>query len=289
MTAAAPCPNSLWPESFDALRLDDATLALAYEHIPPAMRACIKTGIAFHYSLHGEQPEQWEQRIYNSAQGFAHSRARKAVPWTLLFMEPDYAAGPRLVAALMPALLARVPLAGVVCVGGVPSTTACATLELLGIEDIFCSADVHEAQSLLQHMLPAESTANATACALFLHTGALAPLEHAARHHGLSTWQETVAPRIALQNGSGHDTTLLQWCHPDVAFTPLEHAHMCLTDALFCKSPILRQGVTTTIPLVLAEGMEGIWWHKTLTPQFFQQQHLCARCIDDTLTEETPL
>lgn len=289
MTTAAPCPDSQWPEGFDALRLDDTTLARAYEHIPPAMRACIKTGIAFHYSLHGEQAERWEQRIYKSAQGFAYNMVRKPVPWALVFMEPDYAAGPRLVAALMPALLARVPLVGVVCIGGEPSTAACATLELLGIEDIFCLANIPAAHSLLQDMLSVETTLCAAACALFLHTGALAPLEQAARHTGLSTWQENATPRVALQKGSGHDTTLLKWCHPDVDFTTREHAPVCGSDAVFCTSSSLQHVVNASAPLMLAEGMEGIWWHPALAPQFFQQQHLYARCVDDTLTEETPL
>ncbi|MEG2171918.1 MAG: hypothetical protein RRY29_01510, partial [Desulfovibrionaceae bacterium] len=174
MMTAPETWSAQWPEALECSRLDDAVTGQAYEAVSPAQRACIKTGIAFHYALHGEQPEQWEQRICNRAQGFAHTVRRRAAAWTLLFMEPEYAAGPRLIAALMPAVLARVPMVGVVCVGGLPSAAASASLELLGIEDIFCLADHAAAQQALRHMSQRKGSEGR---ALFVHKGALGALE----------------------------------------------------------------------------------------------------------------
>lgn len=287
------CPL-LWPEACEALRLDDAVMGQAYESVQPSLRACLKTGIAFQYALHGEQPDQHLRYTCDSARGFTHCVKSQPAAWTVLFMGPDYASGPRLIAALMPALLARVPLVGVVCLGGLPSVTACASLELLGIEDIFCFADTDAAQHLLQQ-LAGVATAPAWGRALFLHKGELALLEYAARQLGFATWHESAAPRIALHKSSGCDLKTLQWCHPDVLHMPENENgaenRACRQDAVFSAvQPLLTTAIQNqNAPLLLGAGMEGVWWHKHLEPAFFMEKQLQASCTIDHHSEESAL
>lgn len=278
-----------WPEMCDALRLDDAVMGQAYDSVAPALRACIKTGIAFQYALHGEQPNQAARYINNSAQGFAYGVQCRPAAWTMLFLGPDYASAPRLVAALMPALLARVPLVGLACLGALPSQAVCASLELLGVEDIFCLPDLPAAQHLLQQ-LARTGTPQVPGRALFLHKGELAPLEQTARRLNLNVWQEAAAPRIALHAQGDYDVKILQWCHPDAQILAEDNSNMRAVDAVFGAAPplMLPPSPHQDVPLLLGVGTEGLWWHKNLEPCFFVEKQLQASCsIEQTYGEST--
>lgn len=284
------CSPSSWPEVCDALRLNDAVMAQAYDSVAPALRACIKTGIAFQYALYGEQPNQEARYICDSARGFAHGMQYRPAAWTMLFLGPDYASGPRLVAALMPALLSRVPLVGIACLGALPSQAVCASLELLGVEDIFCLADLPAAQHLLQQLADA-NTPYGPGRALFLHKGELAPLEQAARLLNLGLWQEAAAPRIAMQAYSVCDAKTLQWCHPDVQFITENNSNMQEADAVFGATPplMLQANPQQSAPLLLGSGTEGLWWHKNLEPSFFVEKHLQVACCTEHMHRESTL
>lgn len=284
--AQPPCPAS-WPESCEALRLDDTVMGQAYDNVPPALRACIKTGIAFQYALHGEHPNHEARYVSDSARGFSHCVQYRPAAWTMLFLGPDYASGSRLVAALMPALLARVPLVGLACIGALPSQAVCASLELVGVEDIFCLADLAAAQKFLQQLADSE-TSCVQGRTLFLHKGELAPLEHTARRLNLVVWQEVAAPRIVLHAHCGCDAKTLHWCHPDAQFISGDDSTVLQADAVFGPNPPMIQSTQTkqsafcgpSAPLSLGAGTEGLWWHKNLEPDFFVEKQLHASCTE---------
>lgn len=277
-----------WPDTMQTLRVEDAFLGQGYESVQPAQRACIKTGIAFQYALHGEQANHREEYVCDHDRAFVYGLTRRPAAWTLLLLGPGYAAAPRLVAALMPALLARVPLVGAACVGARPTAAACASLELMGIEDVFCFADTAQAQESLQQLTAQESGAQGRV--LLLHTGELASVAQAARRAGLAVWQECRAPRIAVQQGSGHEVKLIQWCHPDAVCAPWPLVQDCPADAVFCaSSEAHRLNMEAKPPLWLGPDAEGLWWHQDLESQFFLHKQLSAACIVDTFTEESPV
>lgn len=279
-----------WPDSMEALRVEDSVLGQGYESVAPAQRACIKTGIAFQYALHGEQPNRREECVDDHERGFVYRVVRRPAAWTLLLLGPGYAAAPRLVAALMPALLARVPLVGAACVGALPTAAACASLELMGIEDVFCFADAAKAQEALQQLTAHNPVSQGRV--LLLHKGELADVAQAAQRNGLPSWQECRAPRIAVQPDGETELDLLQWGHPDAVWTVWPLGHECpVADAVFCTTPEPHEAKmgSTSSPLCLGTDAEGLWWHQGLETQFFLHKALSVACEVDTFTEESPV
>ena len=137
LTLDAP-PAARWPEWAEEARLDDDLAAAAYEATPPACRAALKTGLALAHMHFGQSPGCLRESRGDPHLGFWRHTASFPAPWAVLAFTPEYAAAARLTAACVPALLADVPLVGAVCVGGAPHRAALVSLELSGVEDIFC-------------------------------------------------------------------------------------------------------------------------------------------------------
>lgn len=265
--------HAVWPEDLDAHRLPDQALAEAYDATLPPLRGCIKNTLALTHAVYGECPDSLERRIIDSARGFARATHAEPVPWAVVAFTPAYAAGPRLAAALMPALLAHVPLLGAVCVGGRPSVAARVVLELAGVEDAFC-LDQASFGRLLRDM----RRCGVGRLAL-LHGGELASLRETAAELRLPVWEESRPPRLRIATGSGHERAHIAWGHPDAPLTEISSRELVAqpdaflpdiheADAIFCdpeqETPSLRRA-----PLVLLPGMEGCWLHADLSPVFF--------------------
>lgn len=299
-----PCPDTdvtSWPEAFEQYRLGDAVLAQGFDSLLPSQRAAIKTGMAMHFALHGESSTVAQHCVHNRGKGFSYTAGTAPMGWTVLCISPDFAAGPRLVAALMPAVLAGVPLVGVVCVGGEPSASVCGCLELMGIEHIFCVPDEASAQHFLQHSY---EVLGPLGCALFLHQGKLTPLYQSAQDFGLQCWQEATPPHVALHGSMAQAEALITWCHPDCkrvdtpdckrVNTPdckrvdtTKGKRISTLNALFSAqtdTPFPTQ--ISPAPLVLGIGLEGFWWYPNLEPRFFSHKSLMACCFPDNFSKD---
>lgn len=262
-----------WPEDLDARRIPDQASAEAYDVTPPPLRGCIKNTLALTHAVYGERPDSLEHRIVDSARGFARATRAEPVPWAVVAFTPAYAAGPRLAAALMPALLAHVPLLGAVCVGGRPSVAARVVLELAGVEDAFCLD-----QASLSRLLRDMRRGGVGRLAL-LHGGELASLRETAAELRLPVWEEARPPRLQIAAGSGHERAHIAWGHPDAPLTEISMQDLVArpdtptsdtseADAIFCD-PEQEIASLRRAPLVLLPGMEGCWLHADLSPLFF--------------------
>lgn len=286
-----------WPDAFEQYGLRDTTLAQGFDSLLPSQRAAIKTGIGMHFALHGECSALTQNCVYDRAKGFSYKVGTAPMAWTMLCISPDFAAGPRLVAALMPAVLAGVPLVGVLCVGGEPSANTCGCLELMGIEHVFCVPNEASAQQFLQLSYEALGPLG---CTLFLHQGQLAALHHSALDLGLPCWQEATPPRIALHASMAQAEPLITWCHPDSKRVSTPDAQQPVMSAL---THVTEQGTqldalfTTQTgtpplapisppPLVLGTGLEGFWWYPNLEPCFFSYKSLMACCFPDNFSKD---
>lgn len=270
-----------WPDAFDEWRLDDSVMAEAFDSLLPTQRAAIKTSIALHFALHGEHSALTECTVQDVAKGFAYSTGQSPMAWAVLFVEPHFAAGPRLLAALMPAILAGVPLLAVACVGGEPSATVCACLELMGVEHVFCVPHVSAATNFIQQ---AVNTAGPRGCALFVHQGKLGPVYQAAQAAKLRCWQDQTSPRLAVDSSMAQAEALIGWCHPKAERVPAQEA-----DALFCSHQECLQQKdihAPSAPLVLGAGLEAFWCYQELDPRYFLQKSLIARCITDNFSKD---
>ncbi len=265
--------EAAWAEDLDTCRITDEALAEAYDATPPPLRGCIKNTLALTHAVYGEHPDTLERRSIDTARGVARATRAEPAPWAVVAFTPAYAAGPRLAAALMPALLAHVPLLGAVCVGGRPSAAARVVLELAGVEDAFCLD-----QAYFSRLLRDMRRCGVGRLAL-LHRGELASLRDEGAALRMPVWEEARPPRLLIAAGSGHERSHIAWGHPDAHLTEISAQELAAgpdvflpgiheVDAIFCD-PEQEAPSLDRAPLVLLPGMEGCWLHTDLSPMFF--------------------
>ncbi|MDY3810136.1 hypothetical protein [Desulfovibrio porci] len=274
LTLDAP-PAARWPEWAEEARLDDDLAAAAYEATPPACRAALKTGLALAHMHFGQSPGCLRESRGDPHLGFWRHTASFPAPWAVLAFTPEYAAAARLTAACVPALLADVPLVGAVCVGGAPHRAALVSLELSGVEDIFC-LDETGLCALLEESQPGPGRL------VLLHKGELDNVARAARVLGLPCYEERRAPALILPEPDAFDLDILAFAQGDALEQALEPARPTLPAAIYlrpeaarghCKAR--RHGPFRYVgSLALSPGCEGFWLHAGLTPDFFTVSRL---------------
>lgn len=278
-----------WPGWCDDARLDDAALAEAYESTPAPQRACVKQCVALLHRLWGEDSEENTHCRVDKTLGFAATQRSAPAPWALFVVEDAYTAPTRLAAALMPALLARVPHVAVLCVGGMPSVGTRLALELVGIQDIFCVDHASAAEDFVRALCPTGDTASAVGAntlesgsVALLHHGALASVGRTAQALRVPLWEEASPPSIVdatgetipgvtTSRGPQAKDSLVRFCHPDAFAHDEQGSPRC--DAVF-GTPATETPSTLAAPLRMAQGLEGFWLHHSLTPAFFRRHRL---------------
>ncbi len=266
-----------WPESLETCRIADHVCATAYETASAEQRACLKNAIAFH-ARHGQCSTRIESFVEDASKGYWQRSVCTPVPWTLIFCSATYASSARFVAALMPALLAQVPLVGVVSVGGTPSTALLLAMELMGVEDNFV---LPHAQSDKIHSLCHHMTHFGQGRILLLHEGSLATLRPTIRTLCIPFWEEYTPPHIRI----GHlaDNILLSWAQADALYVQeteqkrTQDVKQYDTENTFFPTSYMPSAAfgldaleSSTAQYIWECGMEGCWQHTTLTTHFFQ-------------------
>lgn len=272
-----PPPSSAgWPLWLDTCRVEDSALADAYDRTPMPYRAGIKQCLALCQSVYGESPEDLLHATAHSGQGFWHVLRESAAPWALFAVTPAYRAPARLAAAIMPAILARVPRIALLCLGGMPHESVRAVLELAGVEDSFI-VSVDQADTLLRELQAQQGRQETPAAGrlCLLHDGnALASLRLAAAALGIPCMEEAAPPRLALDAAAEVDSNALIFAHGDAGeqartFSDAEELPAC--DACFA-APEHLGWLAAGLPLILGPDMEGCWLHPHLHPDFFRNR-----------------
>jgi hypothetical protein len=240
--------------------VSDSEMARAYERIAPALLAMCKHTLALQHTFFGESPDREEQSLLRCAQGFHTRVCSKPADWALVIFDSDYASAPRLLAAAMPALLARVPLVLCICTPGPVRPELLCALELAGQEQVYVLEQSHS--MALVRSLAAQPGQGRL---VLLHRGLLSALRVVADESGVPCWEERRAPLLRIC-GVEPDAELIRLAHPDAA-----SAENTAPDAVYCSRPDAGQ---TQAPLVFSPGMEGCWLHPSLTPDFFRVRAL---------------
>ena len=238
----------------------DGELALAYENVAPKLHALCKHTLAVQHVFFGEAPDWEEQSLSRSTHGFHVRVCSKPVDWTLLIFDAEYASAPRLLAALTPALLARVPLVLCACTPGPARPELLCALEFAGLEHIY-ALDASQSLDLLRSLAAQPGQGRL----VLLHRGTLSVLRAAADAMELPCWEERRAPVLRIC-GAEPDAALIQLAHPDAA-----NAGNAAPDVLYCSGP---DAAHVQAPLIFPPGMEGCWLHPSLTPDFFRVRSL---------------
>ena len=261
-----------WPDWIEARRVDDTLRAAAYENVGPACRAAIKTATALYLRYDEPIREILHESRCDAVSGFWRTRTIFPAPWAVIAFPPGYTAAARLLGALMPAIVAGVPLIAAVCVDGTPAESLLATLELAGVEDVL-TLSTAEICALLEETQPGPGRL------VLLHKGELDALERQARVLHIPVFAERTPPSITITRPDLFDLDVLRFAQGAIPVNlALESPAPEAPDVLYASSEAVRSHCMADAaapfslgmaPLALAPGCEGFWLHHRLGRTFF--------------------
>ena len=269
------------PDWLDACRPDDALYADAYEGTPAELRALLKTAIAFAFhrwpSMDGEN-----SLIRRSGRsGFAHEELRRPAPWVLALIGPGFASPARLLAALIPAVIAGT--GRILIVSEKPfSPAVCTALELAGLEDSFL-LDAEQMPGLYEDLRACSADGRIVAFpgADGIFTPAQQELLHDAALDGLPRYRDLPQPRILSLHDEGSETEArLRWLHPDAELLRTPGPGI---SAVF--TPRTGASLSPNFPAFLCgPGMEACW--SGPAPDFYTTSSCAAFFVQEPALED---
>lgn len=265
-------PDEAFGGAYDALSIDD--------------RAYIKTAIARMAAVYGSPEVPFSRSVKTMRQGFRlHERVSPAT-WSLIMWDGSYAGPTRVLAALLPAVLAGVPHIMVCRVapedegGGFPPPVL-AALELAG-QDLALDLTPGEAVNLIAEC--AESGARGCVAVL----GGSEYLTVASREtvsRGLPLRRLMQDVRIGVDLSSLPDLYSappygkLLFAHPDADVLVFRESAPAGLSAVFCGEEAASRAIDHA-PLVLTPGNEACWVWPDLSMDFFKAKGM-ALCNPD--------
>lgn len=262
----------VFPPQFVSRYLTDAYFAEAYDALAPEERAQIKTAIARTIAVLTSCgcPESGVSSSRKTMrQGFSFHEHIRPAEWAVIFWDGSYLGWTRILAAILPAILAGVPNIMACRVGaeppseGMPSAIL-AAMELAG-QELVADMSVEEALSLLD-----ESAGQGFPGRVVL-LGAdecLDGLAAKASRLGLPVRREATPVRIAVEVGLS--SSVLQFAHPDIVFLPHDEMYAPFS-AVLCEEAIFDDHIGRA-PLVLTPGQEAFWAWQDIGVAFFQEK-----------------
>ena len=134
-----PISTLSFPETLERWQVGDGALAKAYARTGDRGRALLKSAIAQLYEAQEPGRPSDHKTVKRFRSGLIHSREHTTRPWYLLALAPEIASGPQVLAALMPAIVRRIPHILVLRprsrTGWPPAVLA--ALELCGVERVY--------------------------------------------------------------------------------------------------------------------------------------------------------
>ena len=259
----------VFPPQFASRYLTDAFFAEAYDALVPEERAQIKTAIARTIAVLTSCgcPESGVSSSKKTMrQGFSVYESIRPAEWAVIFWDGSYLGWTRILAAILPAILAGVPNIAACRVGGagnIPSAVV-AAMELAG-QELVADLSEKEAASLLD-----ESAKQGFPGRVVLLGGdeCLDILAVKASRLGLAVRREAAPARIAVEVGLA--SPVLQFAHPDIVFLPHDEMYAPFS-AVFCEEEIFDDHIGRA-PLVLTPGQEAFWIWQDIDVAFFQEK-----------------
>lgn len=269
-----------FPAWLDAHLVADPAFGAAYDSLTQQERACVKTGIArmaaVEENLH--PPVEHSHRIMR--QGFSLHAYVRPCDWTVVMWDCAYAGPSRILAALLPAMVAGVPNILACCVtedGTSATDPVLAALELAG-QELAAVLPPDGALTLAAHCC--ETGASARANGRLILLGANAVFDNAA---AIAADADTPCRRMAAPTRIGVAASsfanhvpdkYLAFMHPDASLVPFDgEAVEAGFSALFCR-PDRVAGYLGKAPLVLSPGNEGFWRWPGIDAAFFRETGL---------------
>lgn len=270
-----------FPAWLDARLVADSAFGAAYDALTPQQRACIKTGIARMAAMEDGGHPAAERSDRTMRQGFSlHAQTRPA-DWAVVMWDPACAGASRILAALLPAMLAGVPniLACCAAEGGkaVLPPSILAALELAG-QELVAVLPPEDILTLVSHCCEPGMSSRVAGRLVLL--GAHPAFSDAAR---IAAGRDTPCRRMAAHIRIGVAASSftkpalvddIAFVHPDASLASFEgDAAEGGFSALFC-APERAAGYLDSAPLVLTPGNEGFWRWPGIDAAFFRETRL---------------
>ena len=262
-------PNIELPGWLEACRPDDALYADAYEGTPAELRALLKTAIAFSFHRWPLFDDEQHSARSSSRSGFRHSEYSNPAGWVIASLGPGFASPARLLAALIPAVLAE---AGrILVISEAPfSPAVCTALELAGLEDSFLLQG-EQMPGLYEDLraLCADGRVLAFPSADGHFTEAQQELMHSAALDGMPRLRDLPSPRLLCQHeADSFSERSLRWLYPDAEL--LRENAPGISAAYIADEADEPSG----LPFVCGPGMEACW--PGPTPEFYRTRTCSA-------------
>lgn len=256
----------------------------AYAGLDAQIRAKLKSAITLLHRFWGESV--FEQRTSTMTQegGFCISERVSPRPWAMFIFDEEYASAPGLVAAFMPAILAKVPNI-LPCIlsrrsGCSVSEPVSAVLELLGLEDVY-GLNYYEVVKLVQGLV-GRTGADSGAVVLLGSNSFFADIAGQCLQHRLPTMTLPARMKLGVEHGCEVDSEFMAWAYPHAeleTLTPLSDVKEFF--AVFTNKPVWDAchgyACKNSVPprLRIRPGNEHLWIWPKLDPDFFCMRELC--------------
>lgn len=200
-------------------------------------------------------------------------------------MDPAYASPARLLAALLPAVLAGVDMILVVCPDQPPAPVQNVALDLAGLENLYVVPSAGASAPTVTNLVRELAVQGEGRLLLFpteqsRFSALFQTVRETARSLRLRLWQDTPAPRIALlvdgtdETGEATARDKLQWAHGDAVVRLVQPGTQPERNdfAAWCaaRPDIFGKLAADHAPLLLGPGLEACWLHDGVSPGFFR-------------------
>ncbi len=284
--------DTAWQKILEPYAIDDDTRAMAYEHASPQQRQMLKTAIAYH-ALQGEGPSTSSCVLEYKAKGFWQRTHCAPAPTLFILCGEEYVSPARLVAAVMPALLAGVGQCIFVHVSGGKSLAPAllVALELLGLEEAYALSGLEQAKDFIQSLAADTAHIHNQRLLLLHQEQSLASLRHSIQALHMPYFEDKSPPYIFVA------PTIDQAMRENIAFAqpdaypvsnPFDFAHAYYGVERPSQKP-LAQSITQGTALYqqhYTQNMEACWHMNGLDKNFFLNHYVVAGTTFDGEDED---
>ncbi len=245
----------------EKLRLPDMLSEQAYEESSQDVRARLKAGMAYAQSVFGQVEASVERHLTCAGHSpLTREELLRPVDWTCLLIACDYQAAARVLACAVLPRLCAVQDVFAIFSGPLPQASALVSLELAGVQDLFC-LDTAQTEACLTQL---------GGCGRILNLGQ--KLTPALAANPCLCLNETVPPPLYGLDLELFAPDLLRVMHgvvPESRPSPPSQQSHC---GLFVSEDRARQMLASgevEDSLLITPGCEGCWRYPCLTRNSF--------------------
>lgn len=255
-----------FPDWLQDYQIEDEMFGEAYEATLPAQRAWLKKTIAQVYGVNSPEAPRKTWNVNTWRGGFETEVATAPLEWTVLLLDAKSVSPVRVLAALVPALVAGVGnIMAVFCGDGDISQSVLAGFELAGQEDV-----VRLPQGKVEELISSIVHCGVDGAVLDLR----GEPDFVPHGPGVRYWRVPEISSISVcKEEDSPDMDILAFVHPDVEFVEVDEDSLDEfgSGAVVVPAELVGDALLN-YNIVLAHGQEGCWIWNGFTSSFFKRE-----------------